>query len=117
MVLADTSVWIEHLRRGQPSLAKLLAEGVVLMHPFVYGEIACGNLHDRSSMLSNLDALPSAKPASHVEVMHLLETNKLSGRGLGWIDMHLLASALVSKCLLWTLDRRLAQAAAELKLC
>ncbi len=116
MVLADTSVWMEHFRRGQPGLAKFLNQGVVLMHPFVVGELSCGNLHDRSTVLSNLNALPFAKLASHSEVMQLMEARKLYGLGLGWIDAHLLASALLSNCLLWTFDKRLSKVAASLKL-
>lgn len=116
MVLADTSVWIEHLRRGYPRLAGRLSEGLVLMHPFVSGELACGNLKNRAAILSHLRALPAAKPASNVEVLQLIEDRRLWGRGLGWIDAHLLASALLSNCPFWTLDTRLARAAAELGL-
>jgi predicted nucleic acid-binding protein len=116
MVLVDTSIWIEHFRRGEPTLAKRLSEGLVLMHPFVAGELACGNLRDRAAILSDLHALPAAKPASHAEVLQLIEDRRLWGRGLGWIDAHLLASALLSNCRLWTLDTRLEKAAAELGL-
>ena len=116
MLLADTSVWVEHLRRGDPRLAVRLVEGIVLMHPFVSGELACGNLKHRASILSDLHALPAAKPASNGEVQQLIEDRRLWGRGLGWIDAHLLASALLSNCRLWTLDTRLARAAAELGL-
>jgi predicted nucleic acid-binding protein len=116
MVLVDTSVWIEHFRRTHPGLAGLLAEGIVLTHPFVSGELACGNLKNRAAILSNLSALPAAEVAGHLEVVRLVEDRKLSGRGLGWIDVHLLASALLSNCRLWTLDKKLAQAAAELGL-
>ena len=116
MVLADTSVWIEHFRRGQAGLAKFLSEGTVLMHPFVVGELSCGNLHDRAAVFSNLNALPFAKLASHSEVMQLMEARKLYGLGLGWIDAHLLASALLSNCLLWTFDKRLSKVATTLNL-
>lgn len=116
MVLADTSVWIEHFRRGQPGLAKFLSQGTVLMHPFVVGELSCGNVHDRATVLSNLNALPFAKLASHSEVMQLMEARKLYGLGLGWIDAHLLASALLSNCLLWTFDKRLSKVAIALSL-
>jgi predicted nucleic acid-binding protein len=114
MVLADTSVWIEHFRRGRVGLADRLAEGLVLMHPFVAGELACGNLKDRSVILSYLDSLPAAKMAAQAEVLQFMDRHRLWGRGLGWIDVHLLASALLSDCLLWTLDKTLARAAAEL---
>ena len=116
MLLVDTSVWIEHFRRGRPDLAESLSEGVVLMHPWVSGELACGNLKDRAEVLSDLDTLPLAKLATDSEVLHLIEHQKLWGRGLGWVDVHLLASALISHCRFWTLDRRLQQAAGELGL-
>jgi hypothetical protein len=86
------------------------------MHPFVAGELACGNLRDRASILGDLDALPGSKLASNAEVLYLIEEHRLWGRGLGWIDAHLLASALLSGSRLWTLDARLAKAAAELGL-
>lgn len=116
MVLADTSVWIAHFREGQPILADLLSDGRVLMHPFVAGELACGNLKKRASVLSDLTALPMATRASEAEVTRLVEDRKLWGRGLGWIDAHLIASALLSHCRLWTFDRRLAEAASEVGL-
>ena len=116
MVLADTCIWIEHFRHGEQSLADRLAEGIVLMHPFVSGELACGNLKDRDSILSALRALPAATPATDAEVLQLVEDRRLWGRGLGWIDAHLLASALLSKCRFWTSDTRLAKAASELGL-
>ena len=116
MLLADTSVWIEHFRRRDRILADRLSEGSILIHPFVSGELACGNLKDRVAVLADLHALPAAKLASNAEVLRLIEDQRLSGRGLGWIDVHLLASALLSNCRLWTLDSRLAKAAAELGL-
>lgn len=116
MVLADTSIWIEHLRRREPTLADRLSEGLVLMHPFVSGELACGNLKDRAAILSDLHALPPARLASNAEVLQLIEDRRLWGRGLGWIDAHLLASALLSNCRFWTLDIRLTKAAADLGL-
>lgn len=96
MVLVDTSVWIAHFREGQAALADLLSEGVVLMHPLVAGELACGNLKKRTFVLSNFAALPVATRASDAEVMRLVEDRRLWGRGLGWIDVHLIASALLS---------------------
>jgi predicted nucleic acid-binding protein len=116
MVLADTSVWLQHFRQGEPELARLLADGLVLMHPFVLGELACGNLKDRTLTLEYLCALPSSHAASNAEVMQLLESRRLWGRGLGWVDTHLLGSALLSHCRFWTLDRRLGEAAAGLRL-
>lgn len=112
MNLVDTSVWIEHFRRGEPALARLLVEGQVLVHPFVVGELACGNLSNRESILGELAALPVAVLASDREVLALLERHKLWGRGIGWVDAHLIASALLSSCRLWSLDRQLNRAAA-----
>jgi predicted nucleic acid-binding protein len=116
MVLADTSVWIEHLRKSQAQLAERLSEGLILMHPFVSGELACGNLKDRDTLLFSLNALPSAEIATQTEVNKLIEDRRLWGRGLGWIDVHLLASALLTHCRLWTLDKKLHHAAADLGL-
>jgi len=84
------------------------------MHPFVAGELACGSLKDRAVILSDLHALAPARLASNAEVLRLIEDRRLWGRGLGWIDVHLLASALLSNCWFWTLDVKLAKAAAEL---
>ena len=97
-------------------MAHRLSEGLVLMHPFISGELACGALKNRASILADLTALPSAKLASHTEVLRLIEDRKLWGRGLGWIDVHLLASALLSHCGFWTFDKRLEEAAANLGL-
>jgi predicted nucleic acid-binding protein len=116
MVLVDTSLWIAHFREGQAALADLLSDGLVLMHPFVAGELVCGNLKKRTAILSDLAALPVVTRASDTEVMHLVEDRRLWGRGLGWIDVHLLAAALLSHCRLWTLDKRLESAASELRL-
>jgi hypothetical protein len=115
MVLVDTSVWIEHFRFGEPTLQELLAEGRVLMHPFVLGELACGNLKDRTVVLSDLLALPKAEVAGDSEVFRLIERRRLWGKGIGWVDAHLLASIMLSSCLLWTLDARLAQAAKRIR--
>jgi hypothetical protein len=84
-----------------------LSEGLVLMHPFVSGELACGSLKTRAAVLSGLHALPAAKLASYTEVLQLIEERRLWGRGLGWVDVHLLASALLSHCGFWTLDKKL----------
>ncbi len=116
MVLVDTSVWIQHFREGCPALADQLSEGLVLMHPFVIGELVCGNLKNRSVVLSDLYALPSVDSASNAEVHHLVEQRKLWGRGLGWVDAHLLASAILVDCGFWTLDKRLREVAQNLGL-
>ena len=116
MFLADTSVWIEHFRRGRLDLADRLSDGLVLMHPAVSGELACGNLKNRAAILSDLAALPMVMPVTDSEVLHLIESRRFWGRGLGWIDFHLLASALLSHCGFWTLDKRLEHVAAGLGL-
>lgn len=116
MILADTSVWIEHLRGGNTPLGPLLNEGMIAMHPFIAGELACGNLKFRTTFLSYLLVLPQAKMASDPEAMVLVESRRLWGKGLGWIDIHLIASAILSGCHLWSLDKRLRAAAASLGL-
>ena len=108
MILVDTSLWVEHLRRGLPRLATLLQEGQVLIHPWVIGELACGNLRHRSAVLNLLQGLPAAMVASDAEVLPLIERDRLMGRGIGYVDAHLLASAKLSRCVLWSQDRRLA---------
>ena len=114
MVLVDTSVWIDHLRRGSAELSTLLDQGAVLCHPFVIGELACGNLRRRDEILGHLQALPEAVTAEHDEVLHLVREHRLHGQGIGWVDAHLLASARLSGCRLWTRDRALATAAAAM---
>ena len=113
MILVDTSVWVDHLRSGVPLLTHLLQEGEVLIHPWVIGEIACGNLRNRQQVLDLLLGLPSALVASDSEVLLLIERGKLMGRGIGYVDAHLLAAAKLSRCGLWTQDRRLAALAKE----
>jgi predicted nucleic acid-binding protein len=113
--LVDTSVWIDHLRRGNATLAARLRKGEVECHPFVIGELASGNLMRRAELLSLLGALPQAPQAHHDEVLALIASKRLMGRGLGWVDVHLLASALLGRTSLWTLDRRLAAQASALK--
>ncbi len=113
MILVDTSVWVEHLRRGLPQLATLLQEGEVLIHPWVIGELACSTLRNRSQVLELLLGLPAATVASDAEVLLLIERDRLMGRGIGYIDAHLLASARLSHCRLWTQDRRLAAVTQE----
>ena len=116
MILADTSVWISHIRESQPHLQQALVDCKVFMHPFVLGEIACGNLRSRPQTLDMLARLPFSVSASNEEVLALLEQNRLFGRGLGWVDAHLLASARLTSCRLWTLDSPLRDAATALKI-
>ena len=113
MVLVDSSVWIDHFRGGNPALKHILDEASVLIHPFVLGELACGNLNKRSGILKSLAELPHAIQATHEEALDLMERRNLWGRGIGWIDAHLISSALLSHCRLWTLDEKLNRAAAH----
>jgi predicted nucleic acid-binding protein len=117
VILVDTSVWIDHLRVGVPALAAALEADQVMTHPFVIGELACGNLRDRKRTLELLRALPAVPAASHDEVMFLVEQRRLMARGLGYIDAHLVAAAaLMPPVRLWTHDRRLAATASSLGL-
>ena len=116
MILVDTSVWVDHLRKGDRELSALLSDGLVVSHPFVIGELACGNMKHRTEILALLAALPGAMAAEHDEVLHVVSGHRLHGKGLGWIDAHLLASALLAGCMLWTKDRALADAARRLKI-
>jgi len=111
MILVDTSVWVDHLRHGVPLLGDLLARGKVATHPFIVGELACGNLANRDEILRLLSVLPTVKVATHAEALHLTEARRLHGRGIGWIDIHLLASSLLSRTALWTRDKNLHSAA------
>ena len=114
MVLVDTSVWIDHLRNGNEQLVKLLEAGRVLTHTMVIGELACGNLRNRQEILGLLRALPAAREATTPEVMDFVETVPLSGRGLGWVDVNLLAAARLSESPLFTLDRSMRREARRL---
>jgi hypothetical protein len=116
VILVDTSVWVEHLRRGNPRLQSLLRDEEALCHPFVIGELACGNLRNRGEILSLLARLPQGRVAEQNEVLHLVETERLYGRGLGWVDAHLIASARITGCGLLTLDRPLQRVAADLRI-
>jgi predicted nucleic acid-binding protein len=114
MVLADTSVWIDHWRRGNAQLAQLLEGSAVVIHPFVLGEIALGQVMARAEVLADLATLESPRVAEQHEVLALIERSRLWGRGIGWVDAHLLASVLLDRIRLWTLDARLARVAREL---
>jgi predicted nucleic acid-binding protein len=116
MILVDTSVWIDHLRAGNDRLKALLFDEQVLCHRFVIGELACGTLQRREEILTMLRALPEAHWVDHEEVMKFLEARRLYGRGIGWVDVHLLASTLRTGCSLWTFDEPLRRAAAVLNI-
>jgi predicted nucleic acid-binding protein len=114
VILVDTSVWVRHLREGDAGLATALERAEVWTHPWVVGELACGRLADRATVLGLLRALPAAPVASVDEALALIERRALMGRGIGWVDAQLLASALLAGIPIWTLDRRLAAVAGEL---
>lgn len=117
MYLADTSVWIDFLRYGDETLSRLLTEGKIHIHPFIIGEIALGSLSNRSSLLQLLEGLPPVNSASHDEVMTMIEARSVHSRGIGYVDVHLLAASLITPpVLLWTRDKRLAKVASDLNI-
>lgn len=111
MVLVDTSVWVTHLRQTQSDLVDLLNDGEVACHPFIIGELACGNLKNRTEILLLLGALPMVVAAEHEEVLQFIESLSLMGKGLCYVDVHLLASVALSRLPIWTLDKKLGQIA------
>lgn len=114
MILADTSVWIRHLHHGYAAMRAQLDWSNIVCHPAVIGELACGTFPDRSTILPMMRQLPLIMEAEHHEVMTLIERHRLMGTGIGWVDAHLLASAMLNDVTLWTLDRRLAEHAERL---
>jgi len=114
VILVDTSIWVDHLRRGSHELASLLQRVEVATHPFVIGELSCGNLKNRKAILELLAEVPRVTLAEHEEVLELVESRKLMGNGIGWMDAHLLASALLSGTPLWTADKKLRSLSAVL---
>lgn len=109
-------MWVDHFRRRNARLSEQLEALQVWTHPFVIGELACGHLVRRTEIVASLDALPHAPLVNHDEVLEFVYRHRLQGRGLGWIDMHLLASARLARVALWTQDKKLAAAADDLKL-
>ena len=117
MILADTSIWVEYLGRGDDNLAALLNDGQIVMHPFVIGELACGNCNNRAQILLQLHDLPMTPTADAVEVLFFIERQRLMGLGVGYVDVHLLVGAsLMPPTRLWTRDKRLHKAAGSLGL-
>jgi predicted nucleic acid-binding protein len=117
VILVDSSIWISHLRKPNTALERLLAAGLVAMHPFVVGELACGSIVPRATLLAELQMLPRLPRAMDSEALALIEGRKLMARGIGYLDVHLLASTmLAANTRLWTADLRLARAAAELSI-
>ncbi|MCP4713737.1 MAG: type II toxin-antitoxin system VapC family toxin [Deltaproteobacteria bacterium] len=116
MVLVDTSIWIAHLREGRSRLGELLEDAGVACHPFIIGELACGNLKNRAELLSLFHALTLVTILEHEELLYFIEHNKVMGKGLGFVDMHLLASACLAHIPLWSFDKKLHAVAAQLKI-
>ena len=116
MVLVDTSIWVTHLRQGNRQLETLLMDAEVMCHPFIIGELACGNLKNRDEILSLLKSLPLAPTIEFDEFIFFIERNRLMGIGIGFVDVHLLASAQLTEIPLWTADRHLKSAATKLDL-
>jgi predicted nucleic acid-binding protein len=114
MILVDTSVWVTHFNVGHEVLKERLREGEVAIHPFVIGELACGNIKNRAEILSLLAALPQVEVVALEEYLEFIEANELTGMGLGFVDVHLLASARLSGVSFWTEDKRLQDAARKL---
>jgi hypothetical protein len=115
-MLVDTSVWIDHVRRPEPKLIALLDENDVQIHPYVIGELACGHLGPRDELTVLIQHLPSLPAVDHEEALIFLDRHALHGRGVGWIDLHLLASTMLANATLWTRDRRLSAVAHALRI-
>jgi hypothetical protein len=116
MILVDTSIWIDHIRKANSRLIGLLEAGLVSMHPWVVGELACGNLRGRARMLHLLRSLPPTAVATDDEVLFFIDKYKVSGKGVGYLDMHLLAAAALGRLKIWTRDKRLHEVASWLGL-
>ncbi len=116
MILVDTSIWVTHLRQGSRQLEKLLMDAEVMCHPFIIGELACGNLKNRNEIISLLQSLPMASAIEFDEFLFFIDRNQLMGKGIGFVDIHLLASAQLTGVPLWTADKKLKSAANQLDL-
>lgn len=116
MILVDTSIWISHFREGNSQLKKLLLDELVVCHPFIIGELACGHLKNREEIIALLMSLPKARTVENDEIMHFIENRKLMGLGIGLIDVHLLASSLLTNSLLWTADKQLSTVSSKLNI-
>ena len=116
MVIVDTSIWVTHLRQGSRQLEKLLYDAEVMCHPFIVGELACGNLKNRTEIISLVQSLPMAPTIEFNEFLFFIDRNHLMGKGVGFVDVHLLASAQLTGMPLWTADKRLKSAADQLEL-
>ena len=116
MVIVDTSIWVNHLRKGSPHLEELLLNAKAVCHPFIIGELACGNIKNRNEFLSLIETLPMAPTIDPDEFLYFIEKNRLMGKGVGFVDIHLLASACLSEIPLWTSDKKLKSVSIELNI-
>ena len=116
MILVDTSIWVSHLRQSSRQLEKLLMNAEVMCHPFIIGELACGNLKNRNEIISLLQSLPMAPTVEFDEFLFFIDRNHMMGKGVGFVDVHLLASAQLAGVLLWTADKELKSSADQLEL-
>jgi len=115
VILVDTSVWIDHFRSSNSLLVELLEQEQVITHPFILGEVACGNLKKRREIVALMQALPTVRRADEDEILFFIEQRALMGRGIGLIDVHLLASCLMQPCMIWTADKQLRTVSEELE--
>ena len=111
MILADSSVWIDHFRRKESRLAVLLNQEQVVIHPFIIGELALGSLKNRGQAIHDLQLLPQISPATGQETLEWIERRRIFGKGIGWTDAHLLLACILSNTELWTMDKPLAYVA------
>ena len=116
MILVDTSIWVSHLRQSSRQLEKLLMNAEVMCHPFIIGELACGNLKNRDEIISLLQSLPMAPAVEFDEFLFFIDRNHMVGQGVGFVDVHLLASAQLAGVLLWTAEKKLKSSADQLEL-
>ena len=116
VVLADTSVWVNHLRMGDPKLSALLQDANVVCHPYIVGELACGNIKNRGTIIKLLQTLPMIPVITQNEFLYFVDLHKLMGLGIGFVDVHLLASSKLAGIPIWTEDKSLQNAADQLKL-
>jgi len=115
-ILVDTSVWIKYLRESEKNLVRLLEQGLVACHPFIIGELACGGIKNRREIISLLNDLPSTDILDHYDIMEFIEYRKIMNKGIGYVDVHLLGSALVTETPLWTFDKALKKIANQLSI-
>ena len=116
MVIVDTSIWINHFCKGDKHLEKLLLDAEVICHEFIIGELACGNLKNRNEIISLLQSLPHSPIVDHQEFLFFIDKYQLMGRGIGFVDVHLLASSQLAKLPIWTADNKLRGVSKDLEL-